>query len=521
VEIPSDSPEKPPQPKWTDLSPQTGWPGKILHLVPLLDGTVLMLAVDEHDAVGLQYNALEHASVDQKRIENLVDQLSDSDQDVRTKAYDQLSQYGSGIWPILEKLIENQGPEAQSRMRQLLKQKVAPTLNGMALLGNKTLKLAARLSDGGTVFYAEAGVSIPNPDDPDAGPNYRVPAWISIRPGHPIELLPESFTADLVPGRSVLYANGNDWIVSNDQRGPRRFIGNGFVSLLRKSEHGFSQFVGLDRRGRWIFRTPRPDATATAPAVVDEQTLIIDPTLPDPVPRLPVWVLNTADEVGWTKDGWPVNKKNSAYALEENGWQLVPEGQTIFEKPEDVPPQVEPVIKPSINTQTPTPATTVPSTPTTRSADTSPATTQAATTEPTEPPILTDRDGTRYFGGMTDLRLISRIGETTIWTLPISATGKGPVWLVRSPDGRLYLFNQASRIVRIKPTPGKSEPFAVEKIFTHHVPTVAHPTRIWLDPAGRIDMVWDNQLAVFFPAGYVPKPIADLMLAPDKDDDDE
>ena len=36
----------------------------------------------------------------------------------------------------------------------LLKEKVEPTLGGMKLVGEKNLKLAARLQDGGTVFYA-------------------------------------------------------------------------------------------------------------------------------------------------------------------------------------------------------------------------------------------------------------------------------------------------------------------------------------------------------------------------------
>ena len=168
----------------------------------------------------------------------------------------------------------------------------------MTLLGSKTLNLVARLADGGTVFYAQAGVSIPNLDDPDAGPQFRVPAWISsIRPGRAIELLPDALTADLTPGQSRLYANGNDWIVSNDLRGPRRFVGNGFVTLLRKSEHDFSEFAGLDRRGRWLFHKPAAQASTTqasatqpttSPATQDDETLIIDPTLPDPIPRLPV-----------------------------------------------------------------------------------------------------------------------------------------------------------------------------------------------------------------------------------------
>jgi hypothetical protein len=473
--------------------------------------------------------------VKEEEIDKLVDDLSDTDQAVRNAAYDKLSQYGSGIWPILEKLLPTEGPEAQARMRQLLKQKVVPTLNGMVLLGNKTLNLAARLADGGTVFYAEAGVSIPYPDNPDAEPAYRVPAWISIRPGRPIELLPESMTSDLTAGQSRLYANGNDWIVTNDLRGPRRFVGNGYVTLLRKSEHDFSDFLGMDRRGRWLFRKPpgthattAPTATepaasspppvtsaSTMPSAKDDETLIIDPTLPDPTPRLPVWVLDIADEVGWTKAGWPVTKKNSAYALHENGWQVLNESEEIFDKPEDVPPQVEP---PPPNSPAATQPATIPatsfSTPTHTPATTAPA------TQSGDSPILTDRQGTRYFGGLTDLRLVPRKGAAMTYALPAVATGVGPAWLVKVADGRLFLFNQPGRVVCLKPTPGKAEPFKLEEIFTHHVPTVKTPTRIWVDPAGRIAMAWENQLAIFFPDGYIPPPIAELMLGANDDMDE-
>lgn len=66
-----------------------------------------------------------------------------------------------------------------------------------------------------------------------------------------------------------------------------------------------------------------------------------------------------------------------------------------------------------------------------------------------------------------------------------------------------------------------AEPFKLEKIFTHRVPTVERPTRIWLDPAGRIIMAWEGQLAIFFPAGYIPPAIADLMMFNANDEGEE
>ncbi|MDB5331636.1 MAG: hypothetical protein JWP03_2787 [Phycisphaerales bacterium] len=509
--------------KWTDLSPDSGWPEKILHLVPLLDGTVLVMSVNDAGAVQVGFNTLAHAAVNEEQIAKLVDALSEADDKKRKEAYDQLSQYGSGIWPILEKLMNDQPPEAQARLRQLLKQKAVPTLNGMALTGDKSLKLAARLADGGTVFYAEHGVSIPNLQDPDAGPDFRAPAWISIRPGRAIELLPPALTEDLIAGKSRLYAMGNDWIVTNDVRGPRRFVGNGFVTLLRKSEHAFSEFVGTDRRGRWVFKKPAAGAStvttgpatlpstspepATAPSDAGEATLIVDPTLPDPTPRLPVWVFKTAETVGWDKAGWPVTKRASAYALHEEGWQLVDEKEEVFTRADQVPPITEPS---ATSTTATAPATTHASEPG-PTTDAVPATTPA--TAPVDPSLLLiDHEGNHYFGGLTDLRVVTRSGKEATWTLPPTANGPGPATLIRTEEGRLFLFNQPGRVVRIKPTPGAAQPFKVEKVFTHNIPTVDHPTRIWLDPGGRIIMAWDNQLAIFFPAGYIPPAIAEKML---------
>ena len=45
---PMNRPGHEPPATWTDLTPGNGWPAKLLHLVPLLDGTVLMLTVDDH-----------------------------------------------------------------------------------------------------------------------------------------------------------------------------------------------------------------------------------------------------------------------------------------------------------------------------------------------------------------------------------------------------------------------------------------------------------------------------------------
>jgi hypothetical protein len=319
-------------------------------------------------------------------------------------------------------------------------------------------------------------------------------------------------TADLTPGQSKLYANSNDWIVTHDVRGPRRFVGNGFVNLLRKSEHPFSEFLGMDRRGRWLFRKPAAVSSTTAPLESAPETLIIDPTLPDPTPRLPVWQFRTAETVGWTKADWPVAKNASAYALHETDWQLLDEKEPFFSKAEEAPPPVENLPIAAAATQ--------PSTKVAQVSTTLPAS-GTATTETSETPILTDRDGNRYFGGLTELRITNKRGKEVTWPLPAIATGKGPVYLIRTSDRRLFLFNQPGRVLRIKPTPQGTEPYVLEKIFTHHIPTIEHPTRIWLDPAGRIIMAWENQLAIMFPVGYIPRAIVEKIPPGDEDEEME
>jgi len=103
----------------------------------------------------------------------------------------------------------------------------------------------------------------------------------------------------------------------------------------------------------------------------------------------------------------------------------------------------------------------------------------------------------------------------TGWTLPDIANGKAPVHLVRTEDGRLFLFNQPGRVLRIKPTPGGSEPYMLEATFTKNVPSVDEPTRIWLDPAGRIVIAYEKRLAILFPSGYIPPRLKDLIVLPE------
>lgn len=444
--------------KWIDLS-QAGWSGHIVHLVPLLDGSVLQLLATADGGVRLAVASLTHVQVDKNQISQLVDTLSDPDPDKRTDAYAQLTRYGPGIWPTLERLGANQPPEGQMRIQQLLSEKTQPTLGGMSLLGKKTLQIAARLADGGVVFYADDGVSIPTPD---GTPTATMPAWISVRPGRPIQLLPQIMTIDLKPKVSHLWAFGDEWIVSVPGRGPCRFFGNGLMPLLRPDETEFTELLGIDHHGRWVLRTDGAPPTF----------LIIDPMLPDPTPRLPVWQFAAAATVGWDKGNWPVVKHDSAYALGASDWRLLDSKEEILTRVNDI----------------------------------------SRTTKPAgEPPLLVAPDGTRYFDGLMNLRCVDAAGHQTLWPLPAAANGRGPATLIRTADGLLYLFNEPGRVLRIRPTPGSTETFRLEATFTHRIPLADHPTRIWLDPAGRIAVEWSNHLALLFPRGFIPPAIAEKM----------
>jgi hypothetical protein len=464
--------------KWTPLDASAGWPEKIIHLVPLLDGSVLRIvpaaAAGGDEKVELQIAALDAAQVDEQQIAKLVAQLSDPDDEVRTAAYNELTRYGPGLWPVLESMIEDQPAEAKVRLRQLLGSRIKPTLGGMTLLDDR-LHTVRRYPDGGALFYAEGGASVPGGDGRDA---MVVPAWISCRPGRAISLLPYALVRDVDPREYVLENLGSEWILVDPVLGPRRFMGNHLLSLLKKEELEFRDVVGVDRRGRWLFATAPSDKSQKR-----RRTLIIDPTLPDPTPRLPVWTMAIREgTVGWTKDNWPVIRRGSPWALEADKWR------PMDEKKEKMFVEASP----ELDAVTPT---------------TLPASTQSAGRA-----LCVDEHGCTFFGGRESLVHVEPDGTQTNWPLPPEATALEtykPVLI--AADGALFLFNQPGRVVQIAEA-GDGQ-LAVKHIFTEHVPNTDHPQRIWLDPAGRIIIAHDtNQLAILFPSGRIPSAIRTLMM---------
>ena len=471
--------------KWVGLGPDQGWPERIVHLVPLRDGTVFQFVAGPTGDITIQTSLLDAPAVDEQAIRDRVTQLGDVDQEVRKKAVADLANFGPGAWPVLEKLADSQPPQARALLAQLLKDKNRPSLSGMTLEGRRLLKLVNRMSDGGVIFYAEQGVAIP---EADGDSTVTAPAWLSVRPGHYIELLPAALVVDLKPDQTRFDVINDYWIVDSDARGPRLFYGNGLASLLRKNERQFSKLIGMDQMGRWLFQRAQGADPTTVPT--STRTLIIDPHLPDPTPRLPVWQLAIAETVGWDKDNWPVVKNGAAYALMESDWRPVSDSEKFFTRPEQVPPITQPTAGPSTQLTT------------------APATRLAGPR-----PLLALPDGTRYYGGLESLRMIDPSGRQIDWALPPRAIGTGPAYLVIAPNGKLFLFNEPGRVLRLARSAADApEPFKLEAMFTHNIPSILRPTRIWVDPAGRIDVAWENRLAIMFPQGYIPRPILEKMV---------
>ncbi len=443
------------------FTPLEGWPEKLVHVVPLLDGSVLQILRDENGKIQPRLELLNRGSFDENAVSALVEQLSDADPEKRQQAYNELTRYGPLVWPLLEMLVEDQPPEARIRLQQLLANKITPTMGGLTLAGGDVIT-ASRLPDGGVVFFAAEGVSFPREN---AEPQVVKPAWISIRPGKPVELLPHTLLAESAHPKQQIQAFGQEWVLSDEEHGPQHLNYNHSAPLLRSDEREFSHLYAVDRRGRWLFRKPGES----------RPTLIVDPTFADPTPRLPIWLMSIYQgSTGWDENDWPVTKSGGAWALREKGWQPLDE------------------TKERMITELP-------------AADVkSPA---ALLTEP----LLIDSDGNRYFDGAAMLHVVSKEDKHTVWPLPLSARGAPGGTLLRAADGLLFLFNSPGRICRIKPTPDGDEPFKLEATFTHRVPA-SGVARIWMDRANRICIAYDgNKLAILFPAGYIPPHIATMI----------
>ncbi len=450
---------------WVRLS-GNDWPSSIIQLVPMED-SILQLLRTSGSAGRLAVVSMEKAAVSEEQIIRLIAQLSDVDPRKRDAAYEQLSRYRATFWPIADRVMGVVPPETQARLKSLLRSRITPLLGYCEPVGNE-LELVARFPAGGCVFYSRRGVLIPQGE---AAPVAVSPAWISALPGEAIRLLQGEFLRDLDPRKQRLWPTGTgSWIISDEATGPRIPLGRmSWLQLMPAAERNYTEFVGVDRQGRHLFRRPGRSAP----------TLIIDPRLPDHRPRLPVWQQSFAG-VGWSgRDYLAVQLEGNHLLLATGEWELMDEKKDRFLKADsDVPP--------------------------------------AATDQPADlgRPLLTDSEGNVYFDGQRRLVVRRRDGSLLEWALPDRAVGSATPWLVESEPGRLFLFNEPGRILRLRRTPDSPEPFKLDATFTRNVPNVAKLTRMWIDPRGRLVMVWDGtNMAIAFPQGFIPMETRHLIPA--------
>jgi hypothetical protein len=462
-----------------------GWAKPILGLVPYLDGSVLRIDLDDQGQIALDVIALDHAQVPAVRVDSLIDDLSDPDPDRRNKAFDQLLRYHSAAWPELLKRQQSESPGANDLIGTLLHNKLNATL-GQLTPNPGPAQVAARFGDGGVLLYLQAGVSLPtNPDAADAqntpGPKQIIPAWVVVTPGTGATLLPSALTADLDLSRAPrLQHFGPEWVVADPVLGPCRLYGDQIKPILPREQIAFSELVGVDVQGRWLLRQSGSD----------RPTLVLDPALPDPSPRLPVWTLKVkGGRVGWDKANWPVVDKGGAFALQAEDWVRAKDGDGFFQT----------------IAQTPTSNLLATFGPDLQSSVFIVPATQPATAAKSNFVLVENEKG--------------QTSEIEVSCLP--AGDWRPARLIRAA-GRFFLFNQPGRVVRLKMGASQADRFTVDAIFTRGVPAPEHIERIWLDPAGRIDMVFDeNQLAIMFPNGLVPPAIATKMPQDQLDEADE
>ncbi|MGA2584867.1 MAG: hypothetical protein ABSG31_16460 [Tepidisphaeraceae bacterium] len=393
------------------------WPGNVIQLVPMRDGSVMQVrAGADAGSVDLSIVQLESAPIDEQAVTALAEQLGDDDPAKRADAFEELTRYGPGIFPILEKLQADASPEELARIHELLDRRLEAHLGGM-LVNENQMTLAARLPDEGAIFFLPEGVSIPRDQD---DPLVVKPDYLVIRPSSAWQQAPAAIVSALGPNDHISRVR-DEWIVTSADKGPERYLPpDQFDVLLRDSEKPFTDLVAIDRRGRWLFREP---------GAADGPTLLLDPTVPDPNPRLAIWQLAILDNAAWTADDWPsIKRGNENLKLTANGWE-----------------------------------------------------------------VMTDQP------------------KTTTTTGPQSDGS----WRVPDGNGHIFIIQPSGTITRLSANQAGTQP-SVEAVFSKDVPSFSDIQRAWLDPAGRIDVVYGaSQIAVIFPTGQIPPELSDQILPRD------
>jgi len=293
------------------LTADNGYADRIIQLVPLADGSVLIVSRGD-SSVELKLKPAANTSgltpEQQTLVATLAKKLADPDPLVREQTQRQLEALGPLVLPELEKLRDTLPPAAQVRIESLLGQRFAPTLAGLHPLEGDVQTLA-RFRDGGCVLKLVGGGTTAESGDEQSV----IPAYVAIRPGRFIQRLDLERVVQFDPAKYKLCVAGDEWVIVDPVAGPQRWIGSKLFPLVDPPLADYDDLVGIDASHRWIFRSSKRPG----------KTLVIDPALPDTTPRLPTWTIAGQDGCGWTNTDWPAVKHGERiFVLAEQGWRL-------------------------------------------------------------------------------------------------------------------------------------------------------------------------------------------------------
>ncbi|MGC4033856.1 MAG: hypothetical protein QM754_19410 [Tepidisphaeraceae bacterium] len=427
--------------------PSAGWPETLIEITPLADGSVLTISQGESAPVVKLIAAPEQPpTADMLRaIKPLAQQLADRDPVKRREAQRALEAQGPAAFPVLEALREQLPPEAQVRIETLLGNRFAPSLGGLRPLDG-ACHVIARFPRGGCLLKLDGGGSIDAEDDEPA--RTVIPAFVLIRPGHFVEWRDSDAFGDFVPGRNAVQWVNGELLIGDPKLGPRRQVGLTLKPLLPPAFAAFDTVQGIDARSRWLLTNSTKKG----------ESLLIDPSLPDTTPKLPIYTVAARDGAGRTAAGWPAVKRGDRlFVLDARGWHV--------DKPEAMLPP------------------------------------------PPNLPAVFDRDGTSATITDGGIELTDRDGGTT----RVDLKDADDPQFAMSPK-RLWVYTPDGKVNRYARSPGPTVKW--EATFTQRVPSEA--TSIWLDPAGRLIMLSDSTLAISFTDGRLPSTLNDLMLNVDR-----
>ena len=109
-------------------------------------------------------------------------------------------------------------------------------------------------------------------------------------------------------------------------------------------------------------------------------------------------------------------------------------------------------------------------------------------------------------------------GSKIVWTLPAQCAGSDDerAWLAPDREGHFFSSTVPEESSACDPPQREANPFAVEAVFQKNIPPFREIRRVWLDPAGRIAVAYEQwRLAIIFPSGQIAPEIANRVLPRD------